>query len=260
VSPGSRIPRPDLAAALVARVKTGGTFLLTGPPGSGKTTLLQEAVGILAREGWAPVYLDLMGAASSPERFVAAALAALPAEWFGSRLAQATEIRRLAAAGRAHGAEAVEALFALWASSGEATGRPVALLLDEATEIRSLAYFAGLREVHKLLQSALDARRRGTLLATSYPTHARRLWPRLESLDTPALTPAELAGTVSDPSARDALLRASFGWPRYLRILLDRQADGGWLGDTWAEEMTAGGRLEAACRHTYECLLLRSRG
>ena len=36
-------------------------------------------------------------------------------------------------------------LFDLWQHLDECGGRPVALLFDEATEIRSLAYFAGLR-------------------------------------------------------------------------------------------------------------------
>jgi hypothetical protein len=240
VRPGPELPRPELLAALVSRVKAGPALVLSGPPGAGKTTLLQGLAGALTRDGWVPVYLDLMGAASSPERFVAAALAALPAEWFGQRLAQATEIRRLAGAGPA--------------------GRPVALLLDEATEIRSLAYFAGLREVDRLLHAALAERRRGTLLATSFPTLARRLWPGLEHFEAPPLAPAELAGLMREPAEREALTRAAFGWPRYVRILLERCADGASLEDAWAHEMSAGGRLEAACRHTYEALLLRSRG
>lgn len=258
--PGPELSRPELIAALVSRVKAGPPFVLSGPPGAGKTTLMHGVAAALIRDGWAPVYLDLMGAASSPERFVAAALGALPAEWFGRRLAQATEIRRLAGAGRAQGAAAVQALFSLWGSSSEAAGRPVALLLDEATEIRSLAYFAGLREVDKFLHAALAERRRGTLLATSFPTLARRLWPGLEYFEAPPLTPAELAGLVREPAAREALTRASFGWPRYARILLERCGDGATLEDAWADEMSAGGRLEAACRHTYEALLLRSRG
>jgi hypothetical protein len=65
---------------------------------------------------------------------------------------------------------------------------------------------------------------------------------------------------VADPAARETLTHASFGWPRYLRVLLERHADGGAIQDVWVQEMEAGGRLEAACRHTYESLLLRSRG
>lgn len=257
---GLEIPRLELLSGLAGRIRSGPPVMLAGPPGAGKTTLLHELAGILARDGWAPVYLDLMGAASSPDRFVKAALRALPAEWFGRRLQQATEIRRLADAGRLQGAAAVQALFSFWSSLDDAGGRPVALLLDEATEIRSLAYFAGLREVDGPFRAALDARKRGTLLATSFPTLARRLWPGLEGVEARPVQAHDLAGLVARPLDRDALVRASFGWPRYLRILLERAADGAPLESAWVEEMSAGGRLEVACRHTYESLLLRSRG
>lgn len=257
---GFEIPRDELFRELSAKVRGSPPFLFAGPPGAGKTTLLLRLAEALARDGWAPVYLDLMGAASSPDRFVKTALRALPAEWFGRRLQQATEIRRLADAGRLQGAAAVQALFAFWSSLDEAAGRPVALLLDEATEIRSLAYFAGLREVDRPFRAALSARKRGTLLATSFPTLARRLWPGIETIDAGPVQPHELASLAGRESDRAALVRASFGWPRYLRILLERHAEGAGLEAAWADEMSAGGRLETACRHTYESLLLRSRG
>ena len=144
--------------ALRARAR-GAPLLLTGPPGAGKTRCCYDVADALRAQGWVAVYLDLMGAASSPERFVVAALGSLPAERFASRMAEATAIRRLAAAGRARGAAAVQALFALWASLDEAGGRPVVLLLDEVTEIRSLAYFAGLREVGSRSPRPWPARR-----------------------------------------------------------------------------------------------------
>ena len=257
------VPRPDLAAALLARAREGPPLLLTGPYGAGKTTLLRQAAEVLAREGWLPVYLDLMPAASTPERLVIAALDALPAEPFASVLLQATEIRRLAAAGREHGAEAVRALFALWSSLDAASGRPVALLLDEATEIRSLAYFSGLREAHKPFLAALRARPRGTLLATSFPTLAAKLWPDLEGFRARPLAAEDLqpslraAGLAIDAGA---VVRTSGGWPRHVSVLADRLDDGFDLETAWAEEMAPGGRLELACRHSYETLLLRSRG
>jgi hypothetical protein len=202
-----------------------------------------------------------MGAASSPERFVGAALAALPASAFGGRLPQATTIRRLADQGKAGGAAAVTALFALWSSLDEAGGRPVALLLDEGTEIRSLAYFAGLREADRLLGGALARRRRGTLVATSYVTLARRHWPGWEPLAVPPLTDAELAPIAAAAGVdASALGRACFGSPRYLQALWPGLRRGRSLEEVWAEEMTAGGALEQAARHTYETLLLRSRG
>jgi hypothetical protein len=237
--------------------------LLAGPPGAGKTTLLLRLADDLAREGWLPVYLDLMGAASSPDRLVSAALQALPAEAFGRHLARATELRQLAGGGRDRAKDAVLALFALWAGLSDAGGRPVALLFDEATEIRSLAYFKGLREVHEPFRAALAERRGATLLATSFPTQARRLWPGLDTLvlgpvPLPALQAALAA--IGRQSEAGALLRLTFGWPRYVRILADRLADGEPLRAAWIAEMGHGGRLEQACCHTYEALLLRSRG
>ena len=69
----------------------------------------------------------------------------------------------------------------------------MALLLDEATEIRSLAYFAGLREVHEPFIRALSARPRGTLLATSFGSQARKLWPRIETLEARPLGPEDVS-------------------------------------------------------------------
>jgi hypothetical protein len=253
--------RRGLMEDLLPRARGGRPVILTGPPGAGKTTALRGLGAELAREGWVPVYLDLMGAASSPDRFAVAALQALPAERFGKHLASATEIRRLAGAGKARGADAVQALFGLWSALDDASGRPVVLLLDEATEIKSLAYFGGLRQVDKPFAAALAARRRGTVLASSYPTLARRLWPSLDVIELGPLAAEDLAGAARaarvDP---EALARASFGWPRYARILLEAAGAGGGLASAWAAEMSEGGRLETACRHTYESLLLRSRG
>jgi DNA polymerase III delta prime subunit len=252
------VPRPDLEDALRRRAIKGPPLILAGPPGSGKTTLLRSLARQLGTDGFAPLYLDLMGAASTPERFVIAALAALPAEGFASRLAEATEIRRLAAAGRAKGEQALGALLSFWASLDQVSGRPVVLLFDEATEIRSLAYFKGLREVHEPFGAALAARRRGTILATSFPTAAGKLW-RFETLVARPLTAADLA-----PLARgsaEAVARASCGWPRYARLILERmERDESDALTAWARAMAPGEPLEVACRATHETLLLRSRG
>ncbi len=254
---GVEVPRADLEATLLARARSAPPFLLTGPPGAGKTTLLLSLREKLLREGMQPVYLDLMGAASSPDRFVRAALDVLPAEPFASRLTEAMRIRQLAGSGRTHGVDAVRALFALWSSLDQAAGKPVVLLLDEPTEIRSLAYFSGLREVHEAMGAALRARGRGTVLATSFPTRARQFWPGWDCLEAAPLRAHDMSGL--GPAAANAV-RAGFGWPRYVRVLLQRLEEGDDLVVAWTEEMSAGGRLESACRHTYESLLLRSRG
>jgi hypothetical protein len=255
--------RSALQQRVVDHVTAGAPLVLAAPPGAGKTTLLHRVAAALETAGWRAIYLDLMGAASSPERFVAAALESLPADRFGALLGPATDLRRAAAAGRAGAATAVDALFKLWSTLDEAGGRPVALLLDEPTEIRSLSYFAGLREVHAALGVALSARRRGTLMATSFPTLTRRLWPQVEVLDLGPVTADELAPALRRdgvPADAERLARASFGWPRYVRILAARAGRGATLEQAWAEEMAPGGSLDGACRHTYEALLLRSRG
>ncbi len=259
---------PDLWPAgfderLADRARRGGPLLLTGPPGAGKTTLLLRVAERLRTSGWTCVYLDLMAAASSPDRFVTAALDVMPAESFGARLPEAVRIRRLASSGRAHEASAVEALFALWASLPAGGSRPVALLLDEATEIRSLAYFKGLREVHRPFLDALARRSGGTLLATSYPTQARRLWPDLETIEAAPLGVTDVAAALDRAGLRTdaaSLAAASGGWPRYLHVLIDGLRERRDIAAAWADEMAPGGRLDLPCRHTYEALLLRSRG
>ena len=246
------VPRADLVASLAAKAR-GPAFLLTGPPGAGKSWLLRALRSRLLAEGALPIYLDLFGAASSPDRFVSAALAALPAGPLADALPSATRLRLLAGGGRERGAEAVRALFDFLASLTGAAGRPVALLLDEPTEIKSLAYFQGLRDVHEPFGEALGRRPSGTVLATSFPTLARKLWPALPALALSPLTVDELSGSL-------ALHRLTAGWPRYVGVLQPRVAGGAMAETAWTSEMEAGGLLEQACRQTFETLLLRSRG
>jgi AAA ATPase-like protein len=260
---GFDLARPALRAQLFQRVKQAGPVVLAGPPGAGKTTLLRDVAAALAADGWAVAQLDLMGATSSPDRLAHAALRAFPAEGFREHLSRATEVQRLADAGKEQGCHAVQALLGLWSSMETAAGRPVALLLDEATEIRSLAYFAGLRQIDRPFAQALEARRRGTLLTTSYPTLARHLWPSWEVIEAGPLTVEEVADGLASAGVRAdaaAVARATFGWPRYLRLLIEDLRHGAGLLEAWTESMSEGGRLESACRHTYESLLLRSRG
>ncbi len=99
------------------------------------------------------------------------------------------------------------------------------------------------------------------MLATSFPTLAVKSFG-LPLLSAPPLTLAEVGEALPQGSGVTAeeLIRASFGWPRYARALLERLHGGTSLATAWAEEMAKGGRLELMAHHTYETLLLRSRG
>jgi hypothetical protein len=257
-----RLPR-GAASVLPERVKDSPPTLVTGPPGAGKTTLLLETADALRARGWEPVYLDLMGAASSPERFVRAAVRSLPGAAREERAVAIARILGHADGGKEHAADAVRGLFDLWSALDEAGGRPVALFLDEATEIRSLAYFAGLRDVDAPFMAALSARPQGTILATSMPSAARRLWPALPAVLLEPIAGPDLARSlaiVGLGGEAGRLAAASFGLPCYLDVLIDAVRGGASVERAWAAGMARGGRLERLCRHTFETLLLRSRG
>jgi hypothetical protein len=255
--PGQRIPRPDLEAQVLDGPEHAGPLLLCGLPGSGKTTLLQHAASTLRARGWAPVYLDLLGAASTPDRLARTVLDVLPE---GARSPAADDLRALADLGKEHGAATAHALFDLLASLDEIEGRPVVLLLDDVTEIRSLAYFTGLRDVDQPFGAALSRRRRGTLVATSFPRAAQRMWPSWRSLNVRPFAADDLLPLQVSPRDAELVVRASLGIARYVRIVADALVGGQDVLAAWTEAMMPGGRLEQACRHTYEVLLLRSRG
>lgn len=257
------VPRTDVEDALLDGAASPVPVLLAGTRGSGKTTLLLQAAERMRERGWEPIYLDLFGAASSPEQFLQRALATLPSRASSLRGPAATAVLHLhemTARGRKANSDAVHALFAAWAALDEIDGRPVVLLFDDVTEIRSLAYFPGLRDVHVPFGQALLSRHRGTVLATSFPHAAYRLWPGWSTLEARRFTLEDLSVLRLPTDEAERLLRGSFGIARYARILRDASGDGQDVLSAWCEAMAPGGRLEQAARHTYEALLLRSRG
>lgn len=229
----SDFPRGALIDDLGAAVGSGATLLLTGRLGIGKSWLLRELAVELERRGTPPTHLDLLLAAASPERFAAAAGAAL----------------RAASPDAPEPAGFDGVLDALLASR-----RP--LLLDEPTEIRSLATFNGLRDVEERFGRAI-AGRPGTLLATSFPSAASRLG-RFETRAVPPLTLADLELFAGDEAA--GVLAGSGGAPGHARTLLRRRREGESLSEAWVAAMRPGAELDLACRGAWETLLLRSRG
>jgi len=117
--------RSEVIHGVSLEVPSDGVAAVMGHNGAGKTTLLRAAVGLLKCKGIESVYLDLLGAATSPERFVQAAVAALP-EGLGGR-----------AAARAR--EAAEAARAAHADREDAEGR-AAELAEQLTGTGVTAY------------------------------------------------------------------------------------------------------------------------
>ena len=249
----------------VSGVLQGPPLLLDrARPARARPRCSHAAVDALAAEGWRPVYLDLLAAATLARALRASrAGRAARRDWPDARPRGRAKRTSSRAAGGGKGRVPCRSLLSAWAALDTVDGRPIALLLDEATEIRSLAYFSGLREVDGPFGAALAARPRGTLLATSFPGVARKLWPQLATLAMPPLSAAELQGEARRRGLRvdgSALAAPSFGWPRLRADPARAPGAGQSLATAWAEEMALGGRLEQACRHTYEVLLLRSRG
>ena len=206
-----------------------------------------------------------MGAASSPERFVRAAVQALPAAVRDARAArrrahprprrgrQAARRRRRARAVR----PLVDARRGGRPPGGAAPRRghrdPLARLLRRACATSTAPSWP---------RSA--ARPRGTVLATSMPTAARRLWPALSAAAPRAdRRPRAGVGAVRGGHRR----RCGTAGPGRLRAARATWtscstpcAAAATSSAAWAAAWRAGGRLERLCRHTYETLLLRSRG
>lgn len=259
MTPPGAPSRQAFAAAVAAEVSSGKHALLLAPLGSGKTHTLLDIRRELSERDVPFVFLDLFTAASTPER-VLALLASSVAPFME---ADSETIRALAEEGardRHQSSAALLALLDLLAT--REPSRPFVWLVDEVTEIRSLAYFPELGHVEKPLARALAAAR-GAVLTSSYLGLAADLFSDVEPITLPGLAASDLDDLPSLRSDGGAIARAiaiTHGAAGTLLPLVADMRDTRDLGRSLVSLLRPGGALEISCRRHYELLVLRSRG
>jgi hypothetical protein len=251
--------RAAFLEALAERASTGARTLLTAPIGAGKTHSLASLRSRIERKGTPVVFVDLFTAASTPEHLLAALTSAVR-PFLRDRTNELSAIESDGAMDRHHSSGALLRFFDLLA--GKPAPTPFAWLIDEITEIRSLAYFPELADVEKPFSRALE-NSHAMVATSSYPALARELFPAIDAHDLPGLTTPEIETPNTFRAEREALadaLALTRGFAATLLPLIARVHETRDATDSLAELLGPGRSLELVCRRHYEVMLLRSRG
>jgi len=255
----SAASRASFAQALAGEAASGTKVQLLSPLGSGKTHTLLAARDSLRANGVPFVFIDLFTAASTPERLLVA-IAEAAAPFMG---ADAESIRVLAGEGAHDRHRSSSALLRLLERlSTRAPSRPFVWLVDEVTEIRSLAYFPELGQIETPFARVLEASR-GAILTSSYLGLATDLFPDFERLPLPGLNAQDLRDVKSlrsDGSAIAAAIAVTDGSAATLLPLVADMRESRDVARSLTRLLLPGGDLELVCRRHYEVLLMRSRG
>jgi hypothetical protein len=141
------------------------------------------------------------------------------------------------------------------------------LLLDDATEMRTLSYFPGVdRPLESLFETLAKKQAPQAILTSRFPAWIASCFDGLsnatrshfEIVTLPAVGPDELhAIGIADP---EPLVTATGGLPVNILPLVARMMTGEALSTALAAEMATSGHLEAECRATLGQLLHRARG
>ena len=251
--------RAAFLESLAERASAGARALLTAPLGAGKTHALATLRSRFESHGTPAVFVDLFTSASTPEHLLAT-LAASLRPLLADRTRDLSAIESEGALDRHHSSGALLRFFDLLAGTRAPTR--FVWLIDEITEIRSLAYFPDLAEVEKSLSRALEGAH-AVIATSSYPALARELFPDLEACDLPGLTVPEIETPNTFRAEREALadaLTLTRGLAATLLPLVARVHESRDATASLAEMLAPGKPLELVCRRHYEILLLRSRG
>jgi hypothetical protein len=226
--------------------------------GAGKTHTLLEVRDRLAASSTPCVYIDLFAAASTPERLLAI-LGESVQPFMG---AERQAVARLVAEGTADRHQSSSALLrVLKVMETHPPPPPFVWLVDEATEIRSLAYFPELGRIEEPFARALRSAP-AAVLTSSYTGLATALFPDFDAETLPGMTPEDLNSVAlrSEGSAVALAINLTGGAAATLLPLLADMRDTRDVERSLVRLMRPGSALEIACRRHYEVLLLRSRG
>ena len=255
------VERPSLERRVTESVDAGRIPVLLGGCGSGRTSLLlrlEHSIGPATAQ-----YIDFAAAATTPERCLAAILAA-------SRL-HLPEPPAPAASPQ----EAFGILLTLFDTASTPTAGAT-FLLDEFLDVRTFENFPGLRHVQRDLIARLSASPGRFVLASRFTARVHRLLrdapARFEVIHIPPLTVAEVQAMAHlfiggrrewAADIAPAVTALVAGAPAAAHILLAGLASMGPATDpvaALAASIAPDGPLTAHCRHSYELRLHRARG
>jgi hypothetical protein len=256
------VERPALERRVLASLEAERIPVLLGGCGIGRTSLLLRLARTIGAER--AQYLDVSAAATTPERCLAAILAA-------------NTLRRPAAPGEtpASARAAFEAILA-WFDQPAPDGAAATYLLDEFLDVRTFENFPGLRHVQREMINRLAASAARFVLASRFTQRVHRLLrdapARFEVIHVPPLDAEETTALAlaHDGGRRDraadmapAMVALTGGRAAYINLLLEALGAMGPAIDpvaALAALFAPDGRLTARCRESYEYRLQRARG
>jgi len=258
------VERPALERRVLASLEGSRIPVIVGGCGTGRTSVLLR----LARE-LRPAqsqYINFAAAATTPERCLAAVLAACRFRPRGGEPPSAP----------ASAKAAFEMLLTFFDTAVADDGGPAAFFIDEILDVRTFESFPGLRHVQRDLVARLAASPARFALASRFTARTHRLLrdapPRFEVIHIPALDWQDAnALALQLPGARrewaaevaPAVTALAGGRAAYVVLLLEALAASGASTDPVAALTTLfspEGRLTARCRESYELRLHRARG
>jgi hypothetical protein len=258
------VERTALERRVTASLDGGRIPVIVGGCGAGRTSaLLRLARQVRPGHGQ---YLDFAAAATTPERCLAAVLAASRCRT-KSGVAPTTP-----ASARA----AFDALLDFLDDAVALDGGPVTFFIDEILDVRTFESFPGLRHVQRDVIARLAASPARFVLASRFTARAHRLLrdapPRFEVIHVPSLdwqdTQAialQLDGARREWAADVApgVTALAGGRAGCVMLLLEALVAMGFATDpvaALASLVAPDGRLTARCRESYEFRLHRARG